>query len=247
MKRDVNLFLMGLLVLIVVSMVGMAIYFQSEYKGLSNEYNSALEKLEEKNAELDKRMLEINKTREELDSRERSLVDIVKELNLTREKQASLGGFYENIKGEKQTLEENLSATQQEVRKWRTNYDNANRDLGICQNTIKNKDETINKKESKIAYHVVKAKEVSSSLNQTDVNLAAVRNNLEDLSSQLDELYMLTSDMEVPAQISADAKTDIKEGIDDMRSYINGKFDNTLTSMRNSVNNARKSVSSITP
>jgi len=43
MKRDANLFLMGLLVLTVVSMVGLAVYFQSEYKSLAVEYNSALE------------------------------------------------------------------------------------------------------------------------------------------------------------------------------------------------------------
>lgn len=245
MKRDVNLFLMGLLVLIIVSMVGLAIYFQGEYKGLSNEYNSALEKLEEKNAELDKKILEINETREELESRERSLIDIVKELNLTKEKQTSLGGFFENLKGEKETLEENLTETQQEVAKWKASYNDKRKDLDVCQNSVKLKEEQITKKDSKIAYMVVKAKEVSFSLNQSEENLFFVNKNLEDLSSQIDDLYIAVSDLNVPDDISADAKDDIKSELNSLRSYINGKLENNIMSLRNSLSNAKRSAASI--
>jgi chromosome segregation ATPase len=245
MKRDVNLFFLGLLVLIILSMVGMGLYFQNEYKGLASEYNSALDKLEEKNAELDKKIVEINKTREELDVRERSLVDIIKELNLTKEKQNSLGGFFENLKGEKETLEENLTSTQQEVSKWKANYADKKKDLDVCQKSVELKTEQIAKKDSKINYMVLKAKEASYSLNQSEENLYFVKKDLEDLSSQIDDLYIATGDLEVPAEISADAQDDIQDDLEDLRSYIRGKLGNAITSLGNSISNGKRSITSI--
>jgi chromosome segregation ATPase len=245
MKRDVNLFLLGLLVLIIISMVGLGIYFQNEYKSLASEYNSALDKLQEKNAELDKKIIEINATREELDARERSLVDIVKELNLTKEKQASLGGFFENLKGEKQTLEENLTSTQEEVQKWKASYNDKKKDLDVCQNSVKLKEDQISKKDSKISYMALKAKEASGYYGQASENMFFVKKDLDDLSSQIDDLYMATGDLNVPVQISSDAQDDIQDGLDDLRSYIRGKLGNTVLSLGNSLNNMNKSISSI--
>jgi chromosome segregation ATPase len=245
MKRDVNLFFLGLLVLIIISMVGMGLYFQNEYKGLASEYNSALQKLEEKNAELDKKIVEINTTREELDARERSLVDIVKELNLTKEKQTSLGGFFENLKGEKETLEENLTSTQGEVVKWKASYADKKKDLDVCQNSVKLKEEQITKKDAKINYMALKGREASNYFNQTDENLFFVKKDLDDLASQVDDLYMATGDLKVPDQISADSQDDIQNDLDDLRSYIRGKLGNAVMSLGNSINNAKKSISSI--
>jgi chromosome segregation ATPase len=245
MKRDVNLFFLGLLVIIIVSMVGMGIYFQNEYKLLAGDYNSALQKLEEKNAELDKKIIEINTTREELDARERSLVDIVKELNLTKEKQASLGGFFENLKGEKQTLEENLSATEQEVRKWKLNYNNLNNDYGICQNNVKNKDELLKKDKDRINYMILKAKEASFSINQSIDNLFFVKKDLEDLTSQIDDMYSETGDLSVPDQISSEAQDSIQSDLDDLKSYINGKLGNAVKSLESSISNSKRSISSV--
>jgi chromosome segregation ATPase len=245
MKRDVNLFFLGLLVLIILSMVGMGVYFQNEYTGLASEYNSALQKLEEKNAELDKKIIEINTTREELDARERSLVDIVKELNLTKEKQTSLGGFFENLKGEKQTLEENLTSTQQEVAKWKASYTDKTKDLNVCQNSVKLKEDQITKKDAKISYMALKVKEASNYFNQTDENLFFVKKDLEDLSSQIDDLYIATGDLKVPEEISLEARNDIKSDLDDLRSYINGKLGNAVMSLGNSINNAKSRITSI--
>ena len=245
MKRDVNLFLLGLLVLIIISMVGLGIYFQNEYKSLASEYNTALDKLQEKNAELDKKIIEINNTRADLDAREASLVDIVKELNLTKEKQTSLGGFFENLKGEKETLQENLSSTQDEVKKWKLNYNNANNDLGICQNNIKNKDDQLNKKDARINYMNLKVKDASRFFSQTNENLFFVKKYLTELSSQIDDLYSSTGDYKVPDQISIDARDSIKSDLSDIKSYINGKLSNSVMSLGNSISSANSSISSI--
>ena len=245
MKRDVNLFLLGLLVLIIISMVGLGVYFQNEYKSLASEYNTALDKLQEKNAELDKKIIEINNTRAELDAREASLVDIVKELNLTKEKQTSLGGFFENLKGEKETLQENLSSTQDEVKKWKLNYNNANNDLGICQNNIKNKDDQLNKKDARINYMNLKVQDASRYFSQTNENLFFVKKYLAELSSQIDNLYSSTGDYKVPDQISIDARDSIKSDLSDIKSYVNGKLSNSVMSLGNSISSANSSISSI--
>jgi len=245
MKQDVNFFLFGMLILLIFAMVGLVMYTEVEYKNLSNDYSDALKKLDNKTAELNKKIDENNQTRAELESRERSLVDIVKELNLTKEKQTSLGGFFENLKGEKQTLEENLTSTQGEVAKWKASYTDKKKDLDVCQNSVKLKEDQITKKDSKISYMTLKVKEASSYYNQTDENLFFVKKDLEDLSSQIDELYIATGDLKVPAEISADAQDDIKSDLEDLRSYIRGKLGNAVISLGNSINNAKKSISSI--
>jgi len=84
-----------------------------------------------------------------LESRERSLVDIVTELNLTKEKQASLGGFFENLKGEKQVLEENLNETRQEVASWKVKYNDVNHDLSLCNKEVSNKVDLLNKEKAR--------------------------------------------------------------------------------------------------
>jgi len=93
----------------------------------------------------------------------------------------------------------------------------------------------------------VKGKDVSTYLNQSEENLYYVRRNLEDLSSQIDDLYSATVDMDVPEDISMDAKTTIKDGLNDLRSYINGKLKNNVDSLGNSISNAKKSAASISP
>lgn len=236
--------MLGLLVLTLLSMVGLGLYYQNNYKSLAGDYDSALQKLQEKNDELDQKMKEINQTRSELDAREASLVDIVKELNLTKEKQASLGGFFENLKGEKETLADNLSATQQDLQKWKTSYAAKDKDLKVCQQSSNLKDEQLAKKDSKISYMQTNIKSASYSLNQTDENLFYVEKDLEDLKSQLSDLYKEVGKMTEPDQISADSKSDIKDELDDMQSYIDGKLDNSLTSLRNSIANAKRSISS---
>ncbi len=244
MKQDINYFLLGLLVLILLSMVGLGLYYQNEYKNLSGEYDSALQNLKEKNDELDKKMEEINQTRSDLDSRESALVDIVKELNLTKEKQVSLGGFYANLTGEKQLLQEDLSATEQDLQKWKTSYTAKDKDLKVCQQDSNLKDQQLAKKDSKISYMQTNIKYASTSLNQTDDNLFSVEKNIEDLKLQITDLYKKVGKMSEPDEIGADAKSGIKGDLDDMQSYIDGKLENSLISLRNSITNAKKGISS---
>lgn len=75
-----------------------------------------------------------------MDAREASLVDIMNELNLSKAKQASLGGFFEDLKGEKETLQENLSATEQDLQTWKTNYNGAKKDLQVCNQGLDRKE-----------------------------------------------------------------------------------------------------------
>jgi len=245
MKQDVNFFLFGMLILLIFAMVGLVMDTEAKYAKLKVDYNNAKAKLNDTNSELLKKIGENNQTRAELDAREASLVDIVKELNLTKEKQNSLGGFFENLKGEKETLQENLSSTQDEVKKWKLNYNNVNNDLGICQNNIRNKDDQINKKDAKINDMNFKVQAAGRYFSQTNENLFFVKKYLAELSSQIDDLYSSTGDLKVPDQISIDARDSIKSDLSDIKSYINGKLGNSVTSLGNSISSVNSSISSI--
>ena len=245
MKQDVNFFLLGLLVFMVMAMIGLVMYSQFEYQNLHNEHLDALNKLDNKSAELNKTIDEVNRAKADLDAREASLVDIMNQLNLTKAKQASLGGFFDNLKGEKEILAENLSATQQDLQKSKTDYTGAKKDLQVCQQGLNSANQELTKKDAKIASMLTNIKYASVSLNQTDDSVFFMNKDLDDLKSQITDLYNAVGKMKTPDNISAASKSNIKGQLDDMQSYIDGKLANSLTSLINSINNAKKSISSI--
>lgn len=92
---------------------------------------------------------------------------------------------------------------------------------------------------------VMKVREASTSLNQTDDSVFFMNKDLTDLKSQITDLYKAISDMKSPDDISIDAKSSIKGQLDDMQSYIDGKLANSMISLTNSLGNAKNSISSI--
>ncbi|MEM2934081.1 MAG: hypothetical protein QXQ02_02255 [Halobacteria archaeon] len=66
MERDVNYALLIIILGLLVAIVGMSIYYQSTYKGLSSAYDATLKQLQARINELAEKEQQLNKTEEEL-------------------------------------------------------------------------------------------------------------------------------------------------------------------------------------
>lgn len=245
MKQDVNFFLLGLLVLVLVAMVAMALYAQSEYHSLSGKYETALEDLKGKSQELENRIDEVGKTRTELESKEKALADIVSELNLSAERESSLGGFFEDLKGEKEELEEDLSKTVQEKENWRFKYTATEKDLQVCEEGVKLKETQLVKERAKSAQLIRDIKDVGSWVNKSRDQLNNIDELTEKINTDLSALYKKVGDYDEPDEISNDAKSEIKNGIDDIRSLADNKVADSIESLKGTLENIEKKIGGI--
>ena len=97
MQKDVNYALLMVILGLLIAIVGMSIYYQNTYKGLSGTYDVTLKQLEER----------IN----ELNAKEQMLTQTQQELNTTQKDKAVLSDKYTNLKSEKDKVDKELSDT----------------------------------------------------------------------------------------------------------------------------------------
>ncbi len=133
MKRDVNLILFGLVVFLLFSMVGITLYYQETYRSLDESYSQATGKIRETERQLNKTIAEVGRKSEELDRREKELIDIINELDVSKQKISSLGDYYQNLKGEKETLENRLDSAESKRDLYKLNLDEKTKELEVCE------------------------------------------------------------------------------------------------------------------
>lgn len=108
MKRDVNFLFFGLLLLLLVAMVGVMLYSDYTYQKVNRQYMEFKRMFEQAQEELNQSRAEVRAKEAELDEKEQQLIDLFKELNLTKMKESSLSKYYSEVKSEKQRLNEDL-------------------------------------------------------------------------------------------------------------------------------------------
>ncbi len=160
MKRDVNFILLGLLITLLMSMVGMAFYYQETYENLGLKHRTVLDEMEETRDRLNNTISEVETKSAELQKKEQILLDIINELNLSKQKASSLGDYYEDVRGEKEALGESLSKTRDERDEYELKYSNSEQELGVCE-----KDKELKEIELKeVKNDVVKLKNIGGKL-----------------------------------------------------------------------------------
>jgi len=101
MKQNVNFVLLFLIILASITIVGATIYFQVTLHGLSGKHNNALEAVDR-----------LNRT---LYSKVQRLEDISYELEVKAQREGELSSQFADIKGTKETLEEENLELQNEL------------------------------------------------------------------------------------------------------------------------------------
>jgi len=235
MKQDVNFFLLATLVLVLVVMVAMAIYAQNEYHGLNEKHAAAQEELKEKSQELDRKAEEINKTRTELEDRQRVLVDIVRELNLSAERESSLGGFFENLKGQKEVLETNLNSTVQEREEWKKKYTTSQNDLQVCDQAKKLVEDDAKKQRAKVEELRRNFRDLGAAVNKSQAELSSIASTSSSIRDDLYDLNKMVNGLTEPTDISTKAKRDIKDGVSDIQSSVDNSLQSYVDSLRSTL------------
>jgi len=132
MKKDVNFGLGIIIVILLVSIVGISIYYNNTYRQVNLDYKRALENIKRTRDELNQTAEEIRIKNEELLKKEKVLIDIINELNLSKQRVTSLGEYYTSLKGEKETLETKIDGIEDERNRWKSDYTSAKIDLDTC-------------------------------------------------------------------------------------------------------------------
>jgi len=133
MKKDVNFTLFGIITLLLFSIVGVTIYYNLTYQRLNSDYQSAIDDVRKTKDELNRTAGEMLLKNEELIRKEKDLIDIINELNLSKQQVTSLGGYYTDLKGEKESIEANIDEIKGERDTWKSEYTSASVDLEYCE------------------------------------------------------------------------------------------------------------------
>ncbi|MEA1924890.1 MAG: hypothetical protein U9M95_03380 [Candidatus Altiarchaeota archaeon] len=195
MKNDVNLILFGLVVFLLFSMVGITLYYQETYKSLDESHSQAMGKIRVTECQLNETITEVNKKSEALDERESELTDIINELNLSKKKVSSLGDYYENLRGETKTLENQLDSAESNRDRYKLNLDEKTKELEVCEKDKKLLQSELSDAENTITTSRGKVGNMSSIVYTLRLNLNEIesiidddiRDDLDDIKKDIDE------------------------------------------------------------
>jgi len=208
MKKDVNLILFGLVVFLLFSMVGITLYYQQTYRSLDESHAKAMGKIRETECQLNETITEVGRKSDALDKREAELTDIINELNLSKKKISSLGDYYENLRGEKETLENQLDSAESNRDRYKLNLDEKTKELEVCE------------KDKKL---------IQSELSDAEDTIAITRGKVGNLSSIIYSLGVTIN--EIDSIIDDDIREDldeIKEDIEDGKEVDESDVDSAI-------------------
>ena len=237
MKRDVNLLLFTLLILLLVAMVAMTIYAQQEYQHRDADYLTALRDITKKDSLLDNRSVELNKTRDELERSRRELVDLIKELNISEEREVSLGGLFEGLKGEKELLKEDLETTAGDRDKWRSNYTMTQSELSMCEKDYELKVRQLDLAEEKISGISRNVKYLKINVNKSKDYVGDIEDHTDDIDDELASLHDKVGDVEDKA-----LRDELEDDIGYIQDIINDKLKETITDLKKTLNSMEKQI-----
>jgi len=212
MKRDVNFIFFGIMILLVLCMVGIALYSDYSYHDVNRRYLEFRNKLEETQMELNNTRMQLEEREKKLNQTERQLVDIINELNLSKQRISSLGEYYTDLKGEKEELEENLSRVIQDRDAWKSNYFDAQQNIAFCNQSLKQCNLNLGFERSRVDSLRLKMAEFSSKL---DI-LRGYLDSLRDNSIQLGDANVseiLIPDIEVMDTFIEDLQANVTEAL----------------------------------
>lgn len=124
--------LLGLVLASMLSMTAMAWYYKRTYDDLNGRYVTSRLEILAAAAELNKTISEVDAKAELLNRKEVILTDYINELNLSRERETSLGTHFTDMKNENVYLGEKLNKTMLDRERWQNMYNVTQRNYGVC-------------------------------------------------------------------------------------------------------------------
>ncbi len=203
MKKDVNLIFFGLVVFLLISILGITLYYQETYKSLDASHQEAMDKIIDTECKLNDTLAEVEAKSAELDQRERDLIDIYNELNISKQKISSLSSFYEEVSSEKDNLEDKINFAEADRDRYKLSLDEASQELLVCERDKELFSDEVSEANSKILEARGKLEEnMSKAVLILDTYLDNIKNLLDeeiggedgDIEKILDELEDVKDD-----------------------------------------------------
>jgi chromosome segregation ATPase len=218
MKKDVNFVFFGLLILLLIAMIGVVLY--NEYISQENiaRYTEFKKKYEKACEDLNRSYEEINIKDEEIREKEQALIDIINELNLSKQRASSLGDYYETVRSEKDTLEEDLNRTEDEMKRWKSEYVAAKQDLGVCEKSYALKKSEVELLNSKILTFQNYANDLSGRMENLTAGLEIVMDDVSDLDCNASSCKDDQEDIGELVQFLQEILAEMKDKMDKMKS-----------------------------
>lgn len=132
MKRDVNQLLLGLLLMACFSMAVLVFYYNLTFDQLNDKYEIAREDVDNKSSLLSRTINELEEKQALLDKREATIDEYLKELNLSKSRESSLGDHFTDIKTQRDQLDVNLNQTINERDQWISSYNDMRDERDEC-------------------------------------------------------------------------------------------------------------------
>ncbi len=215
MRYNVSLILMGLLLLMVLSMLSLTVYYRYTYDHLYDDYDEAVDAVIDMQDELNQSLTEVAEKERLLSTKERILLDYISELNLSKERESTLGEHFTELRGEKEELTENLTEAEQRLADLSDELEDVQDELDVCEVDYRLCEEELddvaaNLPAMKGNFTLLKQDatdawsdytEVRERMEQADLEAESLRERVDELengtekSAVLDELGDLESDL----------------------------------------------------
>jgi chromosome segregation ATPase len=202
-KKDVNFIFFGLLLLLMIAMAGVMLYSDYTYHKVNGDYMRFKQMYDDaqKNLTISKENLKVQEL--VLNEKDRNLTDLWNELQLSKQKETSLSGYYTTVKTEKQQLNESLSTAISARDRYRSDYESSKLTLSVCQRDIELEKKTVSSCQANLlSYRVasadaaLKAQQLMAALDTFSCkNKTVCENDLEDAVTLLENLQAKLNSM----------------------------------------------------
>ncbi|MFC2162510.1 hypothetical protein ACFLRF_02420 [Candidatus Altiarchaeota archaeon] len=219
MEHDVNIILMILVLGLVLSMIGMVIYYRMTYESLNDQYRDKIDVLDNTTQVLNSTMLRVRARDEELARIERKLRDFANELNISQSRETVLGDHFSSLKGEKEEVEDFLNKTQVERARYENLYNKYYTDFRVCKKDYDNKVSELTVANNRMGKQITKAVQIGIKSDTAEVSMA----NLLDEDPSNNDLYTIhrkaleIDDLADKITNDSNLKNDIQEIAKDIR------------------------------
>jgi len=217
-KRDVNFVFFGLLILLLIAMVGVMLYSDYTYHKTNAQYLKFKEMFERAQNDLNRSREEIKAKDEELQETEQALIDIINELNLSKQRISSLSDYYTTVRSEKEDLERDLSRIERERDQWKSDYVAAKQDLGVCEKSYDLKKKEVELLNSEVLAYRNSIDELSGKIGNATAQLEVIMDAVGDVDCNESSCEEDKDSIEDLIQSLQEILIQIESKIDDMKS-----------------------------
>ncbi|MBU0762417.1 MAG: hypothetical protein KKD39_05275 [Candidatus Altiarchaeota archaeon] len=184
MKHNVNYILLGLVLAILISMIGLVIYYYVTFEGLRTDYNKALDNLENVSQEMNRTHIELMAKESMLAEKEKILLEYLGELNISKQRETSISEHFLNEKAKAETLEMNLDSTTSERDRYASLYNKYYEESQQFQLKYTQTKSELDTATTRISRAKGDAAEISNMLSEIDAELSSLTNDVGNIKSK---------------------------------------------------------------